>query len=505
MTKKTTAPTPIQSKKPTATPPATTGVKTTGKKAKTPEEIAMQQALLASIEAQLVGRTMLLQGQTLLDDGILEKEITNVVASNGLFKVTKKPIGLFIEKLQEFDKEIAGFARVEEGVQLTIPKIPGKYLIQILSWYRDVERRDHTEASNLFFWNHNNVDIPTKYTDNTDVKGVTVDGQLVIYTPRQVNTGTLSKFGNDGMVNWFRQNMALLAEWHSHNTMGAFFSGTDDANENMTQFYGVWGKVLDEKPAFVLRYVVGNTRKQVPLSYLFDIPKVKATKTTRTETTVLIEGEILGDAELIAGTINGVEPQTTAKEEVTHIEGDYQGPWPQLEYPDDWMAQHKKETYSYTPSYGGRSSSYTGGGYGRYGGYDDDYAGGYASGYYDYDLKRYVWPDDAAYDKTRAPGGANHGKKSNRQIGFHADEDDLDRNRGGKRSKKDGDGTDEDDGDVRLHNPILDLQIAFGDSSDDTEENRHQIELALQQLSEDFVDAEIAAVKNDIPGHNDLH
>lgn len=469
-------------------------------KAKTPEEIAQQKALQDFIQAQLVGRTMLLAGQSLTDEGVLEKEITEIVASNGLFKVTKKPIGLFIEKLQAFDKEINGFAPIEEGVQLLIPKIPGKYLIQILSWYRDVERRDHTEASNLFFWNHNNVDIPTKYVDGSDVKGVTVDGQLVIYTPVQTNSATLSEFGNDGMVDWFRQNMAILAEFHSHNTMDAFFSGTDNANENMTQFYGVWGRVTSEKPASIMRYVVGNTRKEVPLSYLFDIPVIKGTKSIETMTTVTLEGRIEGDAELIAGSIQEVAPTMTTKTEVEEINGDYNGPWPMLEYPDDWMGQHTKKTYA---AYSGGRSSYYGGSY------DYDYESQYPRGYWDPVLNRYVYPSDAAYDANKAHGTKakkGEGKKSERQIGFFPD-DDIDdipgtvRNRG-DRQKKDGSGIDEDDGaEPRYNNPILEFDLRFGDSSDDNEENREQIKLAFIQLSEDFVDCEIAGARN--PDHPD--
>ena len=203
----------IESKK--ATPPA---VKTTAaaKKVQTPEEKAAAAALLASIQAQLIGTHMLKAGEKLTDEGVLEKEVTNVMASNGLFKVFKKPVGLFIEKVQEFPTPVAGFEPLEEGVQLLIPKIPGHHLIRILNWYRDVNAKDKTEASNLFFWNHNNVEIPTHYQSGKEIKGVTVDGQLVIYTPMQTNTATLSEFHEDGMVDWFRENMAILCEWHSH-------------------------------------------------------------------------------------------------------------------------------------------------------------------------------------------------------------------------------------------------------------------------------------------------
>lgn len=173
------------------------------------------------IAAQLVDHKSLKYGEELTPE-MLDKEVTYINASNGLFKVTKKPIGLFIEEQEIYKTAVTGLAPLTKGVRLSVPKIPAKYLIQILSWYRDVNTRDRTEASNLFFINHNNVEPPTHYVDaktgapTSEVKGLTIDGQLVIYTPRQTNSGTLSEFGDDPMVDWLRQNMAIYLEIHSH-------------------------------------------------------------------------------------------------------------------------------------------------------------------------------------------------------------------------------------------------------------------------------------------------
>lgn len=302
----------------------------------TPEQMAARIALEDMIAEQVTDRVF---AKKTIDELIptLEKEVTYVSASNGLFKVTKKPIGLFIEQLQAFEAKVPGVGPLEAGVHLTVPKIPAKYLIKILSWYRDVNTRDHTEASNLFFWNHNNIELPTQYTDNTPIKGLEVDGQLVMYCPKQTNSSTLSEFGADSMVKWLRDNMSLYLEIHSHNTMGAFFSGTDDANENMTQFYAVWGQVTQAKPAFIMRYVVGKTRVLVPMSYVFDIPRVQCVSRLVTDFT------LEGDLNLIA---DGFAPpaQEAGEESVSIV--DYAGPWPQLEYSPEWMEQHTKKSYA---------------------------------------------------------------------------------------------------------------------------------------------------------------
>lgn len=103
--------------------------------------------------------------------------------------------------------------------------------------------------------------------------------------------------------------------------MNAFFSATDDANENATQFYGVWGKVEDEEPQFAFRYVSGGTKEEIEPDVLFDWPVV--TIESSHKTTVNLEG---------------VE-DTCNSEVETFL---YRGPFPREEYPKEWMDQHEK-------------------------------------------------------------------------------------------------------------------------------------------------------------------
>lgn len=298
---------------------------TANKKVDVPEE--MRLAILAQLTDYKIAP---------VSDEELTKEINYVLAANGLFKVTKKPVAVYTEIVQELDLKLPGLPELEEGFRLRIPKIPGKYAIQLLSWYRDVYTKDGTECSVLFFWNHRDIEIPETREDGQPLKGVTVDGRLVIYAPIQENSPGLSDFKDDDQVQWFRQNMALLLESHSHNSMGAFFSGIDDANENMNQFYHVWGRVDTEMPEYVLRYVNGNTRKPVKLSDIFDMPQMEV----RTKTTTRIDAKITGDLDLIAAS-NLEGSNEEVEEEVEFIE--YRGPWPMVEYPANWMPQHTKE------------------------------------------------------------------------------------------------------------------------------------------------------------------
>jgi Prokaryotic homologs of the JAB domain len=300
-----------------------------------------QDELLAQLAAQMVGHFWGPQAPEAYD-----KPQNYVTASNGIFRVEKTPIALFVTKVSEIDEKktkIPGLGAMQEGPQLLVPKIPYKYLIMALSWYRDVHTQDKTEASVLFFWNTHNKTLPTHWepteaqkkqgvTQGNPINGLIQDGQLVIYCPVQKNSGTLSEFHADNMVKYLREELDLLCETHSHHTMDAYFSGTDDANENATQFYGVWGKITQEQPKFAFRWVSGDSKVQCDPSILFDLPQVEI-KTT------------------VEMNVPGQEPIVTENVEYKP----FTGPWARVEPPEDWMGQHSPK-YSYPSTSYGRSS-----------------------------------------------------------------------------------------------------------------------------------------------------
>lgn len=318
----------------------------------------------------------------------LTKSVTYVTAANGLFKVTKTPIGLFKEKLEEFKTPVVGLPEMESGVDLAIPKLPMKHLIQALSFYRDINTKDKTEASTLYFWNTEDKPLP-------NLPGLSSEGRLVIYCPIQVNSAALSDFSKDDNVHWLRQNMSLLFELHSHNTMNAFFSGTDDANENMTQFYGVWGKVTDDEPMFAFRYVAGNSKVECSPDMLFDWPSIDQKKEVKVKETITLHG----DLSLIDLEIDNPVMEKELDSEIEETNGTLiKGPFKMIDYPEDWMNQHSKPVYTPSTTYfGARQKSY-----GQAKSIDlfDDY--GYESSYEDFYGNRYgSWEDEIPYDKKK--------------------------------------------------------------------------------------------------------
>lgn len=348
----------------------TTGVKTYGatpaKTFETAEKKAAKNALTLQLAKQLVDYHTGPQS----DDAYTENKVNIVTAGNGIFRVMKTPVAIFTTQVSEGVTDIPGLADMETGTKLLIPKIPFKYWLQILSWYKDIHTQDGTEASNLFFFNKDNVAIPSMYSDNTPVNGITLDGQFIIYTPIQKNSSGLSEFGHDPMVNWLRENTAPVLEVHSHHTMDAFFSGTDDANENATMFYGVYGKIKSPNPMFKFRFVSGEFKLETSMWDLFERPVMEQEVITRMM-------------------IPGCPPVET--KEIKQL--DFQGPWSMVDYPTDWMGQHTPAVKTYQQAY-----SYTrpGAGAGTGGAYDnyDSYYGYGAYGYGSYQSADHDIPED---------------------------------------------------------------------------------------------------------------
>lgn len=62
-----------------------------------------------------------------------------------------------------------------------------------------------------------------------------------------------------------------ILEIHSHNTMPAYFSSTDDNDELLKGFYGVVGNVDQECPSMKFRVGMEGAFSEVPIHRLFDL------------------------------------------------------------------------------------------------------------------------------------------------------------------------------------------------------------------------------------------
>ena len=133
--------------------------------------------------------------------------------------------------------EVRGLASVTEKVELAHGPIPAGLFAVGLRWFQD------TPDTERFF-------------------AVRWDGQAYrLVVPEQEGTATRLKY---------QPPAGVVAEFHSHGTSRAFFSATDDGDEQGFRVYGVVGRLDDPEPELRLRVGVYGHFAPVDWPHVFD-------------------------------------------------------------------------------------------------------------------------------------------------------------------------------------------------------------------------------------------
>ena len=185
-----------------------------------------------------------------LEDALKSDKTTRYVTSaDGIMEVRSNEIGVFIVKASK----IAGAEKIKEAFTLNLPKkIPYEIFLQTISFFRGVaDRFSNSEAALQIFWDRSKE-------------------EYFVYCPKQEVAGSTVDFTRDPVM---EQEHLLVMDIHSHNTMGAFFSATDNKDEKETRLFGVIGKIKDEVPEFKFRAVcAGNHIDNIKLFDIFENP-----------------------------------------------------------------------------------------------------------------------------------------------------------------------------------------------------------------------------------------
>ena len=134
---------------------------------------------------------------------------------------------------------VRGLAPVAEKVTLPHGRIPSHLLKAGLRWFRDAP---HTERFFAVRW------------DGHAYRPV---------VPPQAGTGS-------SLI--YRPPSGVVAEFHSHGRLPAFFSATDDRDEQGFRIYGVAGRLVDTRPDLRLRVGVYGHFAPLDWSQVFDGP-----------------------------------------------------------------------------------------------------------------------------------------------------------------------------------------------------------------------------------------
>ena len=132
---------------------------------------------------------------------------------------------------------VRGLAPVAEKVELPHGRIPSALLEAGLCWFQDAP---HTERFFAVRWNGR--------------------AYRPVVPPQ---TGTATRLA-------YQPPSGVVAEFHSHGRLPAFFSATDDRDEQGFRIYGVAGRLGDARPELRLRVGVYGHFAPVEWSQVFD-------------------------------------------------------------------------------------------------------------------------------------------------------------------------------------------------------------------------------------------
>jgi len=173
------------------------------------------------------------------------KAYAYVLAGNGLWKLAANR---HVECLIPVARcRVAGLPRLATRIHLRCGKLPGHLLETILGNARQRSWARPTEA--LYY-----VQVEHGHTCRAQRE------VRVTYPRQEVGGAHVTYSGNGGP--------AVVCEIHSHHEMRAFFSGTDDLDENEFRFYAVCGHIYTA-PQMQLRLGVYGDFCPVPLATLF--------------------------------------------------------------------------------------------------------------------------------------------------------------------------------------------------------------------------------------------
>lgn len=225
--------------------------KVKGTKTKVTKATAIQKPVVKIDPSTIVAgiKDQLVSFHHTLEDALKsDKPNRYVMAKNGVVEVRSNRIGTFIAKTTE----VPGAEELKESFRFNLPnKVPYDFFLQILSFFRAVnDEFGGAEAALQVFWNEDKQ-------------------EYFIHCPEQEVSGATVNFKRDPEL---EAEHLLILDIHSHNTMGAFFSATDNSDEKETRLFGVVGKITNATPEYKFRAMCGGKAIELDIWDVFQNP-----------------------------------------------------------------------------------------------------------------------------------------------------------------------------------------------------------------------------------------
>lgn len=176
--------------------------------------------------------------------------IKYVMGQDGIYKVRQNDLGEFIVKASKVDSA----DKIQEGFKLNMPKIPYDMLLKTVTFFRHVmDKFNGSEAIVQFFWDKSNK-------------------EYIIHVPEQEVGGASCTYKANKEI---ESKHLLVLDIHSHNTMSAHFSNTDNNDDKESRVFGVIGKLNEKYPEYKFRVGVCGQYLNIDVEDIFDVPSTE--------------------------------------------------------------------------------------------------------------------------------------------------------------------------------------------------------------------------------------
>jgi len=209
------------------------------------------------------------RGETKIESLESDKEFCIGVYADGIWEARRNDIGRFTY-LKHASPNPYLTTVGTRSFELTIAKIPQGIIDAIATFFRRIMKAHAgAEAMAQVWWDKDKE-------------------EYFIYIPTQVVSLAAVKFDHSEELQ-NDPNSIWVLDIHSHNTMMAFFSGGDDADEKSTRLFGVLGQITEETYAHVWRAGTNGQYCNLEMGDVidlededqYDVPEIEDLKVSR--------------------------------------------------------------------------------------------------------------------------------------------------------------------------------------------------------------------------------
>ena len=176
-----------------------------------------------------------------------KKKVSYVMQGDGIWCIRKAAIGTFVTQVAK--AKVPGLeSNLEESWMPNVPKIPMSLLYSTVNFFKEIHKKMKSEVYVQFYYDVENE-------------------EFILHCPEQTVSAASVNYKND--KEYEGDKFILVLEMHSHGSMGAFFSATDDKDEKADRFFGVIGHISQQDPEMKFRLCLGGKAVEVSTFSIF--------------------------------------------------------------------------------------------------------------------------------------------------------------------------------------------------------------------------------------------